>query len=274
MLHRAHQQFWLRGSEYLADRWGGVSCSSFPVEPLSDYYFNDLTFMPLRVIWRSVRKSLSPLLWMPVFVVFLYRKATGRRPPASYGITRPESLPEISRNDVPDAILTSMRPLAAICESAGFSHVAFLKSEHIGTKAEGYVEVLLDRTGHTYAVIAWVCAHSGNLSHTQVLLICHSVHVDGTKLETCAVRRDLPFDMLSPSYQMLNLGPDIEPSEVIRGHLQRIDAEHMLVRFDPYSLRKQLLANMQREFEYKMDKGYLRPLTGEEVSRLLGGAPS
>jgi hypothetical protein len=223
--------------------------------------------MPLRVIWRSVRRSSSPFLWLPIFCVFVCRKLTGRRLVADFATARRDELPEVSHDAIPDEVLAAMQPFVVECEAADFQHVAYMKLTDLGRKIN-YAEVLLHSSGYSYASVIWTRVSIGKSSRTQSVMECCSYCTNGDRLSTCAVRM-IPYDMLSRDYHICNLGPNAKPRDITQAHFRRIDDNDLLIRFDTSSLRRHLLATHQSLVDFQIGRGYLRPLSSAEFERLM-----
>jgi hypothetical protein len=237
------------------------------------YYCDDHSRIPLRVLWQSLR-NLNPLLWIPVFGVILYQRVSGNHPLARSGKMRPKALADVSQSDVPQNVLADLHPLIAACEAAGFRHLGYFTSQSRIGRDEIWSAELLHQTGYMAASAKWVRVHNVDVSVQEMSLMCGSLRTDGTVLATCNLKKQLLFqEMFLPKYRYLNLGPGVDPPEIIRRHAERVSIEPLLVRFDSSSWRRQLLTESQELFDYQLTRGFLRPLTDEEIAILTESQP-
>lgn len=233
------------------------------------YYYTDLSFVPLRIIWRSIR-NIPVFLWLPVFALQLYHKITGKHSKPHYGIARPESLGEVDEKDLPPEVSAALQPLVEACESAGFHRFAYFHpTNNIGDGGARWLAVWLDRSSYVAANAFWILVRNVDVVVQKTSLVCTSQRLDGTKLITCALPPSLHFPDFSQSPSItLNLGSAAGPLDIIRQHEERVTREPTLIRFDPGYLRRQMLSDAQKNFDYQVERGYLRPLSEEDVLRL------
>ena len=220
----------------------------------------------MRMLWRSIR-NLNPLLWIPVFGVFLYQRISGNYALATSGRMRPQDLADVSEADVPSGDLADLCPMIAASEAAGFRLLGYFTSRTRIGRDEIWMRQLLHRDGYMAVSAKWVRVHNVDVVVQEKSIICGSLRTDGTMLATCNLKKQLLFEeMFPPKYRYLNLGPDTDSHEVIRRHAERISTEPLLVRFDSNSWRRQLLTESQELFDYQLKRGFLRPLTNEEIA--------
>src|SRR5262245_45850666 len=97
------------------------------------YYTFDISLLPPRAIWRSLRHSASWPNRIPLFIYFLGCKIVGARNPI-YGLARPMSLIEVDWDSLPAEAKAALESTADVCREAGFHLVALHRTQVIGAR--------------------------------------------------------------------------------------------------------------------------------------------
>lgn len=234
------------------------------------WYTDDVTLYSYGTLLRmSLRQGVvaGPL----IFLFFAFRKAIGWRFRPTYGTALPDRLPIIPGEQIPEQVRQAMAPALAACREAGFIVCFAVKPALIGGKSAHFVG-MLDRAGTTYATAIWFRLTVGRQSGEKVVLSCHSRTFAETELHTGPTDASADRGLIMPGYELLELPPDATPDDAISAHARRIGSRADLVHFKSDSLAVHVLAEQRRYFQWRIEQGYLVPLTPSEVRRL-GGEP-
>lgn len=236
-------------------------------DPSVEYYTDDVTLLPIRVIWRAMRRQPMPA----AFVAFLYilaRKFLRRRFPANHGSHRQPRLTSSLSDDIPFDVRMAFAPFGKVCEARGMNHVGFFHPEWIGNK-RGLFSIWLDPQGLVYCTIAWIDLRLGDQRRSKVVFSCHSVLVSGVELHTgpLAPEDHIP-EMIPPDQDLLPLPLDTTPCDAIDRHRERITGRGDIVCHDAASLMAHLIRGSERLLDHLVAKGIYAPLTSVEVERL------
>ena len=232
------------------------------------WYTDDVTLYSYGTLLRmSFRQGVvtGPL----IFLFFAFRKAIGWRFRATYGTALPDRLPIIPGDQIPEQVRNAMALALAACRDAGFTVCFAMQPALIGGKS-AYLVGMLDRAGTTYATAVWFRLTVGQQSAEKVVLSCHSQTLAETELHTGPSDGSADRGLIMPGYELLELPDDATPDDAISAHAQRIESRTDLVQFNNDSLAPHSLAESRRYFQWRVEQGYLVPLTPDEVRRLGG----
>jgi len=236
------------------------------------YYTQDITTSPAAMIWRTVWRT-SPVLCVPLFLIFFARRMLGWRSRATFATARLDSLPVVSPDLVPDHVRAEMRPYLRACEDAGFSVAFFLKGNYIGGR-RSYSAVLLNRSGDVCATVIWLHLWLRAFTKTSVVFACHTFLVDGVELDTGPMDdRHWNPELIPPNHELTRLPPGTHPEEVIDLHSKRVGFREGVVRFDRESLADHMLEAARKMFDFLVAQGIYVPITDEEVRQLGSRTP-
>lgn len=231
------------------------------------YYADDITLMPVVVIWRMVSQG-SLLTGLPVFLYFLVRKVLRLRHPANYAAARPDVLSKITREAVPSEVLCEMTPDVETCQAAGFTVVTWTHPDIIGNK-QSYAVMMLHESGLVSATVVWFRISLGDQVRRQTVFSCQSFDESGTHLCTGPVanRQWIP-ELIPPDTDAVQLDIDTTASETIEAHFNRISGRDDLVRFNDATLEKQVLSGAQSMVDFMIKRRFYVPITAAEYERL------
>jgi hypothetical protein len=232
------------------------------------YYTDDITCMPTAAIWRASLRA-SPLLCVPVFLYFMFRKMVGWRSPARYGIPRPLELEQPHATDVPREVHAAFARYIEAVLQAKFRFLFFFRTPYIGAR-EGYSAVYLHENGTVWITLVWIHLWTRSVDRARVVFGCHSKRPTGVRLHTGPIAEEnrIP-QLIPPTDEMLYLPIHTRTEEVIAQHLRRIEGEKDLIRFDAETLRRELVQAGQEILDFQVSIGLLTELTPAEVNRLI-----
>jgi hypothetical protein len=232
-----------------------------------EYFTDDITCMPARMIWRTVWRT-APLLSVPLFLMFLLQRSLGWRPPANYGLARPVSLPEIQPEQVPPAVCESMRPHLEALANLGFQQMFYLNPLYIGGK-QSYSVVLLHSGGLIFATVVWFFISRGSQTRSNVVSSCHSLDSHGKQMTTGPLASEhWNPELIPPFHDLLPLPLGTSPADVLAIHQERVSAMKDLVRLNRDSLAAHMLNLINRLIDFMVEKGYYVPLSPAEIASL------
>jgi hypothetical protein len=235
---------------------------------ITTYYTDDITTMPTAAIWRASLNA-SPLLCVPVFLYFLFRKLLGWRFRARYGTSRPQELEHPRAADIPQEVHHAFARYIDAVLQAKYHFLFFIRTPYIGAR-EGYSAVYLDETGTVWITLVWIHLWTRSVDRARVVFGCHSKRPTGVRLHTGPIAEEhrIP-QMIPPTDEMLYLPIYTVNEEVIAQHLRRIEREKDLIRFDAETLRREIIHAAQEIFDFQVGIGVLTELTPAEVNRLI-----
>ncbi|MGC1274075.1 MAG: hypothetical protein WBC44_10240 [Planctomycetaceae bacterium] len=232
------------------------------------WYTDDITLYSASSLWRTSRRQ-GIIAGSLICLFFLFRKAIGWRFRPTYGTTLPDRLPIIPSEQIPPDVRDATATALATCRDADMTVCFSTKPPYIGGRS-GYSVVMLDRAGTTYATAIWLRTTVGLSTAENTMLSCHSLTSSGTELHTGGVDPSVDMRLIMPGNDLLALPLDTPPESVIAAHRERIVSRTDLVRFDSDSLSDHVMTAARRYLDWRIEQGYLVPLTPAEVHRLGG----
>lgn len=234
---------------------------------MTAYYTDDITLMPVRVIWRICHRNGGLASWLN-FLQLLVRKSLRRRYPATFGVCHVQEITPLPADQIPSEVHALWSTGAAACAAAGFRLAFFFRPPYIGQK-RAYWAVYLHEGGTVWATQTWLQITLGAESRFKVVFGCHSKSISGIEFHTSPVPPEHWHPELVPDYQRLQpLPPETSEAETIRIHFQRLEGLEDLEHFDVESLRCEIAAASGRVLRHHVKTGLYSPLTPVEVARL------
>lgn len=234
----------------------------------TDYYSDDITLMPNRIIWQGSR--LSGLLAPLMFGFFYVRKCLKLPFRAKFAAPYPTYLPVQSIDTLPPQARDAFARAFPEMHANGFTLAFCTVTPYIGTKW-GASAIFINAERDIYASVAWIRIQLNAFDRAESTMSCHSLLPSEMTLTTGAISQNrwIP-EMIPPNVSITRLPETSTLSEILRTHRERLRTQNPApVRLDENALQAQILATMQALYDHLIGKKLYRKLTEAEVNRLL-----
>jgi hypothetical protein len=238
-----------------------------PVDAQRRYFTDDITLLPITVIWRTCRRQ-GLTGWFILFPMFLGRKLIRWRFPANHATCRVDRLSPITNDDLPPATRIAIDAFETVCRQCGMEQVSLFRPPWIGNK-KGVFSVWIEPGGEVYCNITQIDIRLGTFHKSKTVFACHSKLKSGVELHTSPLApEDWIPEMVPPDQDIAPLPPDTDPLQVVEQHRQRIAGRSDVVRFTSQTLLEEIVRGSQKQFDFLVAKGIYAPLSEVEIQRL------
>ena len=234
----------------------------------TDYYSDDITLMPNRIIWQGSRLS---GLFAPLMFGFFYLRKCLKLPfRPKFAAPYPYSLPVQPIDSLPSEARDAFARAFPEMHANGLTLEFCTLTPFIGTKW-GASAIFISAERDIYASVVWIRIKLNAFDRAETTVSCHSLLPSAITLTTGAIRENrwIP-EMIPPAVSITRLPETATLTEILHTHRERLRTQSAApVRLDENALRSHSLTTMQALYDHLIGKKLYRKLSEPEVKRLL-----